>query len=205
MSGSPRPERKRKSRHNKATRMGSPSPIEMLKERQKAMEAAASLSGSDPGSYKRTQEDLEQSESEQESELSNTSEKTGPDMTPGTSDCIIWKTLSQTPPKEKTSSKMENWRDLHDYGGLHQNLWLALRQRTAELAGGQGPRNPVYFSPLRLGDGVTIYFLFDLGALSTLIDGLNLFPSLHERRSCFCPGDGELGCYMLPVGFYLRG
>ncbi|KAJ1213751.1 hypothetical protein NDU88_001382 [Pleurodeles waltl] len=89
MSGSPLPERKRKSRHSKASRMGSPSPIEMLKERQKAMEAAASLSGSDPGSSKQTQEDLEESESEQESELSHTSEKTGPDVTPGTLDCII--------------------------------------------------------------------------------------------------------------------
>ncbi|KAJ1179512.1 hypothetical protein NDU88_004746 [Pleurodeles waltl] len=82
-------ERQRKSRHSKARRVGSPSPIEMLKERQKVMEAAASLSGSDPGSYKRIQEELEQPESEQESELSHTSEKTGPDVTPGTSDCII--------------------------------------------------------------------------------------------------------------------
>ncbi|KAJ1203448.1 hypothetical protein NDU88_007236 [Pleurodeles waltl] len=82
-------ERKRKSRHSKAGRMGSPSPMEMLKERQKAMEAAASLSGSDPGSYKETQEELKQSEAEQESELSHSSDKIGPDVTPGTSDCII--------------------------------------------------------------------------------------------------------------------
>ncbi|KAJ1209753.1 hypothetical protein NDU88_005126 [Pleurodeles waltl] len=57
------PERKRKSRHSKAGRMGSPSPMEILKERQKAMEAAASLSGSDLGSCKQTQEEIEQSES----------------------------------------------------------------------------------------------------------------------------------------------
>ncbi|KAJ1106335.1 hypothetical protein NDU88_003736 [Pleurodeles waltl] len=89
MTGGSHTERQRKSRHSKACRVGSPFLIEMLKERQKAMEAAASLSGSDLGSYKRIQEELEQSESEQESELSHTSEKTGPDVTPGTSDCII--------------------------------------------------------------------------------------------------------------------
>ncbi|KAJ1139510.1 hypothetical protein NDU88_005881 [Pleurodeles waltl] len=83
------PERKRKSRHSKAGRMGSPSPMEILKERQKAMEAAASLSGSDRGSVKQTQEELEQSESEQESEFSHSSDKIGPDVTPGTSDCTI--------------------------------------------------------------------------------------------------------------------
>ncbi|KAJ1161028.1 hypothetical protein NDU88_001516 [Pleurodeles waltl] len=55
-------DRKKKSRHNKAGRVGSPSPLEILKERQKAMEAAASLSGSDHGSTKQSQEDLEHSE-----------------------------------------------------------------------------------------------------------------------------------------------
>ncbi|KAJ1216040.1 hypothetical protein NDU88_003646 [Pleurodeles waltl] len=78
MTGGSHIERQRKSRHSKACRVGSPSPIEMQKERQKAMEAAASLSGSDLGSYKRIQEELEHSEYEQESELSHTSEKTGP-------------------------------------------------------------------------------------------------------------------------------
>ncbi|KAJ1120626.1 hypothetical protein NDU88_008788 [Pleurodeles waltl] len=92
--GESRPEnlytdRKRKSRHSKTSRMGSPSPLEILKERQKAMEAAASLSSSDRGSVKQSQEELEQSESEQESEFSHSSDKIGPDVTPGTSDCII--------------------------------------------------------------------------------------------------------------------
>ncbi|KAJ1177446.1 hypothetical protein NDU88_002701 [Pleurodeles waltl] len=89
MTGSPRTERQRKSRHSKVRGVGSPSYIEMQKERQKAMEEAASLSSSDLGSYARIQEELEQSESGQESELSHTSDKTGPEVTPGTSDCII--------------------------------------------------------------------------------------------------------------------
>ncbi|KAJ1117837.1 hypothetical protein NDU88_006033 [Pleurodeles waltl] len=89
MTGGSHTEQQRKSRHSKAGSVGSPSPIEMQKKRQKAMEAAASLSGSDLGSYKRIQEELEQSESEQESELLHTSEKTGPDVTTGTSECII--------------------------------------------------------------------------------------------------------------------
>ncbi|KAJ1089068.1 hypothetical protein NDU88_002221 [Pleurodeles waltl] len=84
-----RPDRKEKIRHNKASRVGSLSPLEILKERQKAMEAAASLSGSDHGSAKQSQEELEHSESEQESEFSHSSDKHGPDVTPGTSDCII--------------------------------------------------------------------------------------------------------------------
>ncbi|KAJ1173410.1 hypothetical protein NDU88_005246 [Pleurodeles waltl] len=83
------PDRKKKSRQNKAGRVGSPSSLEILKERQKAMEAAASLSGSDYGSAKQSQEDPEHSESEQESEFSHSSDKHGPDVTPGTSDCII--------------------------------------------------------------------------------------------------------------------
>ncbi|KAJ1189767.1 hypothetical protein NDU88_006509 [Pleurodeles waltl] len=83
------PDQKKKSRHNKASRVGRPSPLEILKERQKAMEAAASLSGSDHGSTKQSQEDLEHSYSEQESEFSPSSDKHGPDVTLGTSDCII--------------------------------------------------------------------------------------------------------------------
>ncbi|KAJ1188017.1 hypothetical protein NDU88_004782 [Pleurodeles waltl] len=83
------PDRKGKNRHNKASRVGSPSPLEILKERQKAMEAAASLSGSDHGSAKQSQEELEHSKSEQESEFSHSSVKQGPDVTPGTSDSII--------------------------------------------------------------------------------------------------------------------
>ncbi|KAJ1115017.1 hypothetical protein NDU88_003245 [Pleurodeles waltl] len=89
------PEQKRKNRYSKTGRMGSPSPVEMLKERQKVMEAAASLNDSDHGSYRQTQEELEQSESEQESELSHSSDRIGPDVTPGTSDCIIYRPPSQ--------------------------------------------------------------------------------------------------------------
>ncbi|KAJ1218223.1 hypothetical protein NDU88_005806 [Pleurodeles waltl] len=89
MTGSLRTERQLKSSHSKVRRVGSPSHIEMQKERQKAMEVAASLSGSDLGSYARIQEELEQSESEQKSKLSHTSDKTGPEVSPGTSDCII--------------------------------------------------------------------------------------------------------------------
>ncbi|KAJ1135455.1 hypothetical protein NDU88_001895 [Pleurodeles waltl] len=77
------PDQKKKSRRSKASRVGSPSPLEILKERQKAMEVAASLSGSDHGSTKQSQEDLEHSESEQESEFSHSSDKHGPDVTPG--------------------------------------------------------------------------------------------------------------------------
>ncbi|KAJ1126500.1 hypothetical protein NDU88_004907 [Pleurodeles waltl] len=83
------PDRMEKNRHNKASKVGSQSPLEILKERQKAMEAAGSLSGSDHGSAKQSQEELEYSESEQESEFSHSPDKHGPDVTPGTSDCII--------------------------------------------------------------------------------------------------------------------
>ncbi|KAJ1205278.1 hypothetical protein NDU88_000713 [Pleurodeles waltl] len=82
-------DRKGKNKQNKSSRLSSLSPLEILKERQKAMEAAASLSGSDHGSPKQSQDDLEHSESEQESEFSHTSDKQGPDVTPGTSDNII--------------------------------------------------------------------------------------------------------------------
>ncbi|KAJ1089863.1 hypothetical protein NDU88_003007 [Pleurodeles waltl] len=85
----PQPDRKGKNRQNKTGRLGSPSPLEILKERQNAMEAAASLSGSDHGFAKQSQEELEHSESEQESEFSHSSDKQGPDVTPGTSDNII--------------------------------------------------------------------------------------------------------------------
>ncbi|KAJ1127520.1 hypothetical protein NDU88_005919 [Pleurodeles waltl] len=81
-----RTERQRVNRHSEARKVGSPSHIEMQKERQKAMEAAASLSGSDPGSYVQIQVELEQSDSEQESEVSHSSDRTGPEVT---SDCII--------------------------------------------------------------------------------------------------------------------
>ncbi|KAJ1200990.1 hypothetical protein NDU88_004808 [Pleurodeles waltl] len=81
-------DRKGKHKQNNSSRRNSPSPLEILKERQKAMEAAASLSGSDHGSPKQSQDDIEQSESEQESELSLASDKQGPDVNPGTSDII---------------------------------------------------------------------------------------------------------------------
>ncbi|KAJ1180624.1 hypothetical protein NDU88_005844 [Pleurodeles waltl] len=85
----PQPDRKGKNRQNKTGRLGSPTPLEILKERQKAMEAGASMNGLDHGSIKQSQEDLEHSESEQESEFSHSSDKQGPDVTPGTSDNII--------------------------------------------------------------------------------------------------------------------
>ncbi|KAJ1169082.1 hypothetical protein NDU88_000988 [Pleurodeles waltl] len=68
--------------------MGSPSPSEILKERQKAMEAPASFGSPDPDSYKPTQEEPELSGSELESDLSRSPDKVGPSVTPGTSDCI---------------------------------------------------------------------------------------------------------------------
>ncbi|KAJ1215177.1 hypothetical protein NDU88_002786 [Pleurodeles waltl] len=73
----------------RATGVGTPSLTEMLKESQKAMEAAASLGSPDTGSYKLTQDDHEQSGSEVESELSHSSDRIGTNVTPGTSDCII--------------------------------------------------------------------------------------------------------------------
>ncbi|KAJ1089773.1 hypothetical protein NDU88_002918 [Pleurodeles waltl] len=64
-------ERQKKNNRSRTSRVGSPSPMEILKERQKAMEAAASLGSPDPGSYRLTQEEPEQSGSELESELSH--------------------------------------------------------------------------------------------------------------------------------------
>ncbi|KAJ1153687.1 hypothetical protein NDU88_006445 [Pleurodeles waltl] len=82
-------ERQKKTNRSRASGVGTPSPTEMLKERQKAMEAAASLGSPETGSYKLTQDDHEQSGSEAESELSHSSDRIGPNVTPGTSDCII--------------------------------------------------------------------------------------------------------------------
>ncbi|KAJ1169178.1 hypothetical protein NDU88_001084 [Pleurodeles waltl] len=58
--------------------MGSPSLSEILKERQKAMEAPASFGSQDPDSYKPTQEEPELSGSELESDLSRSPDKVGP-------------------------------------------------------------------------------------------------------------------------------
>ncbi|KAJ1198078.1 hypothetical protein NDU88_001922 [Pleurodeles waltl] len=58
-------------------------------ERRKAMEAAASLSGSDRGTQVQTAADDEPSDSDHESEASRESDGSGPAITPGTSDCII--------------------------------------------------------------------------------------------------------------------
>ncbi|KAJ1128862.1 hypothetical protein NDU88_007234 [Pleurodeles waltl] len=81
----------RKGKYNlsNSIRRTSPSPLEILNDRQKAMEAASSLSCSEQGSPKQSQDDIDQSESEQESEYSLASDKRGPDVTPGTSDNII--------------------------------------------------------------------------------------------------------------------
>ncbi|KAJ1101453.1 hypothetical protein NDU88_006521 [Pleurodeles waltl] len=62
---------------------------EMQSERRKAMEAAASLSGSDRGSRVQTAADDEPSDSDHESEASRESDGSGPAITLGTSDCII--------------------------------------------------------------------------------------------------------------------
>ncbi|KAJ1193676.1 hypothetical protein NDU88_002972 [Pleurodeles waltl] len=80
----------RKGKYNlsNSIRRTSPSPLEILNDRQKAMEAAAPLSWSEQGSPKQSLEDIDQSESEQESEHSLASNKRGPDGTPGTSDII---------------------------------------------------------------------------------------------------------------------
>ncbi|KAJ1180379.1 hypothetical protein NDU88_005600 [Pleurodeles waltl] len=69
--------------------VNSPSPVEMQTERQKAMEAAASLSGSDRGSQVQFASDCEPSDSDHESETSHVSDRSDPAITPGTSDCII--------------------------------------------------------------------------------------------------------------------
>ncbi|KAJ1139592.1 hypothetical protein NDU88_005961 [Pleurodeles waltl] len=51
-------ERQRGSRQNKLRKVGSPSHIEMQKERQKAKEAAASLNGSELGAQVQITEEL---------------------------------------------------------------------------------------------------------------------------------------------------
>ncbi|KAJ1128623.1 hypothetical protein NDU88_006999 [Pleurodeles waltl] len=71
-------ERQKKTNRNRATGVGTPSPTEMLKERQKAKEAAASLGSPEISSYKLTQDDHEQSGSEVESKLSHSSDRIGP-------------------------------------------------------------------------------------------------------------------------------
>ncbi|KAJ1185579.1 hypothetical protein NDU88_002371 [Pleurodeles waltl] len=77
------------SRHRRNRKLGSPFSKEMHKERQKAMEAVASLSRSDLGSHPRKDEELEHSGSDLDSEGSQASNESGPEVTPGTSDCII--------------------------------------------------------------------------------------------------------------------
>ncbi|KAJ1188529.1 hypothetical protein NDU88_005290 [Pleurodeles waltl] len=81
--------RRRGAKRNTARIVNSPSPVEMQTERRKAMEAAASLSGSDRGSQVQTAADCEPSDSDHESETSQVSDRSGPAITPGTSDCII--------------------------------------------------------------------------------------------------------------------
>ncbi|KAJ1092282.1 hypothetical protein NDU88_005393 [Pleurodeles waltl] len=81
--------RRRGAKRNTARIVNSPSPVEMQTERRKAMEAAASLSGSDRGSQVQSAADCEPSDSDHESETSKVSDRSGPTITPGTSDCII--------------------------------------------------------------------------------------------------------------------
>ncbi|KAJ1131664.1 hypothetical protein NDU88_009999 [Pleurodeles waltl] len=85
----PEHERRRGAKSNTTRIVNSPSPVEMQTERRKAMEAAASLSGSDRGSQVQTAADDEPSDSDHESEASRESDGSGPAITPGTSDCII--------------------------------------------------------------------------------------------------------------------
>ncbi|KAJ1217069.1 hypothetical protein NDU88_004664 [Pleurodeles waltl] len=85
----PEHERRRGAKSNTTRIVNSPSPVEMQTERRKAMEAAASLSGSDRGSQVQTAADVEPSDSDHESETSRVSDGSGPAITPGTSDCII--------------------------------------------------------------------------------------------------------------------
>ncbi|KAJ1129925.1 hypothetical protein NDU88_008285 [Pleurodeles waltl] len=80
---------KGKSNYSKSTRHTSPSPLEILNDCQKAVEAAASLSCSEQSSPKQTRGDTNQSDSEHESDLSLTPNQKGPEVTPGTSDIII--------------------------------------------------------------------------------------------------------------------
>ncbi|KAJ1144598.1 hypothetical protein NDU88_010896 [Pleurodeles waltl] len=76
--------RRRGTKRNTARIVNSPSPLEIRTERRKAMEAAASLSGSDRVSQVQTAADCEPSDSDHESETSHVSDRSGP----GTSDCI---------------------------------------------------------------------------------------------------------------------
>ncbi|KAJ1202816.1 hypothetical protein NDU88_006611 [Pleurodeles waltl] len=89
MRSGPEHGRRRGAKRNTARIVNSPSPVEMQTERRKAMEAAASLSGSDRGSQVQTAADCEPSDSDHESETSQVSDRSGPAITPGTSDCII--------------------------------------------------------------------------------------------------------------------
>ncbi|KAJ1141206.1 hypothetical protein NDU88_007541 [Pleurodeles waltl] len=75
--------------HRRNRILGSPSSKEMQEEHQKAMEAVASLSGLDLSSRLRADEELEHSGSDLDSEGSRVSNELGPEVTPGTSDCII--------------------------------------------------------------------------------------------------------------------
>ncbi|KAJ1187110.1 hypothetical protein NDU88_003889 [Pleurodeles waltl] len=68
---------------------GLPGGAEMQKEHQKAMEAVASLSGSDLRAHIKVDEELEQSGSDQDSEALHALDGSGPEVTPGTSDFII--------------------------------------------------------------------------------------------------------------------
>ncbi|KAJ1171566.1 hypothetical protein NDU88_003427 [Pleurodeles waltl] len=81
--------RKREAKRKTAHTVNSPSHGEMQTERRKAMEAAASLNGSDRGSQVQSAANCEPSDSEHESESSRVSDGSGPVITPGTSDCII--------------------------------------------------------------------------------------------------------------------
>ncbi|KAJ1156939.1 hypothetical protein NDU88_009655 [Pleurodeles waltl] len=74
------------TRHRRNRKLESASSKEMQKERQKAMEAVASLSRSDLGCHLRVDEYLEHLRSDLDSEVLHASNESGPEVTSRTSD-----------------------------------------------------------------------------------------------------------------------
>ncbi|KAJ1139047.1 hypothetical protein NDU88_005424 [Pleurodeles waltl] len=107
-------------------KLGSLSSKEMQKECHKAMEAVASLSRSDLCCHLGADEELEHSGLDLDSEGSRVLNESGPEVTPGTLDCII----SPAPP----------WTYLEDSVrssyGCQEPSWLQEWLQQAESAGG---------------------------------------------------------------------
>ncbi|KAJ1174596.1 hypothetical protein NDU88_006416 [Pleurodeles waltl] len=66
-----------------------PSKKEVQQERQKVVEAVASLTGQDLSPIPATGEEMDQSGLDQDSDITRISEEEGLEVTPGTSHCII--------------------------------------------------------------------------------------------------------------------